>query len=136
MTAAAVVTGIGVVAPTGVGIREFWTRTVAGRSALTVVPGLDRADAAVAGRVDFAAVSAAVPARLVAQTDRWTQLGLAAAQWALDDARLDPGELADYELGVVTASCSGGNEFGQREMQKLWGHGPKHVGDYQSIAWF
>jgi len=72
----------------------------------------------------------------MAQTDRWTQLALAAAQWALDDARLDPGSLNDYELGVVTASSSGGNEFGQREMQKLWGHGPKHVGAYQSIAWF
>lgn len=136
MTEAAVVTGIGVVAPTGVGIREFWAQTVAGRSALAVAPGLDRAGTAVAGQVDFAAVAAAVPTRLSAQTDRWTQMGLAAAQWALDDARLDPGELADYELGVVTASCSGGNEFGQREMQKLWGQGPKHVGAYQSIAWF
>ncbi len=132
----AVVTGIGVVAPTGVGIDDYWARTVAGDSALAVVPGLDREDATVAGRVDFDAVSPTVPARLVVQTDRWTQLGLAAVQGALDDARLDPGGLADYELGVVTGSSSGGNEFGQREMQKLWGNGPKHVGAYQSIAWF
>jgi act minimal PKS chain-length factor (CLF/KS beta) len=136
MRDAAVVTGIGVAAPTGTGIREFWTQTVAGRSALSVVPGLDRTDATLAGRVDFAAVSAAVPTRLMVQTDRWTQLALATAQWALDDARLDPGSLDDYDLGVVIASCSGGNEFGQREMQKLWGQGPKHVSAYQSIAWF
>lgn len=136
MTGTAVVTGIGVVAPTGVGTGEFWERTLSGRNALTIVAGLDPDDRTIAGRVDFAAVTAAVPARIAVQTDRWTQLGLAAAQWALDDAHLDPGELGDYGLGVVTASSSGGNEFGQREMQKLWGHGPKHVGAYQSIAWF
>jgi act minimal PKS chain-length factor (CLF/KS beta) len=136
MMETAVVTGIGVVAPTGVGTDEFWARTVAGQNALTTVAGLAPNDATIAGRVDFTAVAAAVPARIAVQTDRWTQLGLAAAQWALDDASLDPAELADYELGVVTASSSGGNEFGQREMQKLWGRGPKHVGAYQSIAWF
>ena len=37
MTATAVVTGIGIVAPTGVGAREYWARTVAGHSALAVV---------------------------------------------------------------------------------------------------
>jgi len=136
MTDAAVVTGIGVIAPTGAGIGAFWARTLAGDCALAAEPGLDRADAAVVGRADVAAVSAAVPPQLMVQTDRWTQLALAAAQWALDDARLDPASLGDYELGVVTASASGGNECGQREMQKLWGQGPRHVGAYQSIAWF
>jgi minimal PKS chain-length factor (CLF/KS beta) len=39
-------------------------------------------------------------------------------------------------MSVVTASSSGGNEFGQREIQSLWGKGPRFVGAYQSIAWF
>jgi len=37
---------------------------------------------------------------------------------------------------AITASSSGGNEFGQKEIQALWGRGPKYVGAYQSIAWF
>jgi minimal PKS chain-length factor (CLF/KS beta) len=37
---------------------------------------------------------------------------------------------------VVTAAGSGGGEFGQRELQRLWGDGPRFVGPYQSIAWF
>ncbi|WP_345154008.1 hypothetical protein [Nonomuraea rubra] len=37
---------------------------------------------------------------------------------------------------MVTASSSGGVEFGQREIQELWSKGPRHVGAYQSIAWF
>jgi act minimal PKS chain-length factor (CLF/KS beta) len=42
----------------------------------------------------------------------------------------------EYEMGVVTASSSGGTEFGQREIERLWSRGPQHVGAYQSIAWF
>ena len=37
---------------------------------------------------------------------------------------------------VITASSSGGNEFGQKEIENLWGKGPGFVGAYQSIAWF
>ncbi len=39
-------------------------------------------------------------------------------------------------MSVITASSSGGNEFGQSEIQALWGKGPEFVGAYQSIAWF
>jgi act minimal PKS chain-length factor (CLF/KS beta) len=132
----AVFTGVGVVAPTGIGIDRYWAETLAGRVGLALVPGPAPDSAIVAGAIDFAAAPPAVPARIAVQTDRWTQFGLVASQDALADARLDPAELADYELGVVTGSSSGGNEFGQHEMQKLWGHGPDQVSTYQSIAWF
>ena len=39
-------------------------------------------------------------------------------------------------MSVITASSSGGNDFGQHEIQNLWGKGPGFVGAYQSIAWF
>ena len=55
---------------------------------------------------------------------------------ALDDAGFDPPEHDPYRMSVITASSSGGNEFGQKEIQNLWGKGPGFVGAYQSIAWF
>ena len=63
-------------------------------------------------------------------------MALAAAQAALDDAQFDPSEHDPYSMSVITASSSGGNEFGQREIQALWKKGPVFVGAYQSIAWF
>jgi minimal PKS chain-length factor (CLF/KS beta) len=36
----------------------------------------------------------------------------------------------------VLASSSGGNVFGQRELQRLWSDPARTVGAYQSIAWF
>ncbi len=55
---------------------------------------------------------------------------------ALEDARFDPAEFDEWSTRAITASSSGGNEFGQKEIQALWGKGPKFVGAYQSIAWF
>ena len=74
--------------------------------------------------------------RLIVQTDRWTRMALAATQLALDDASFDPEGKDPYRMSVITASGSGGNEFGQKEIQNLWGKGPIFVGAYQSIAWF
>jgi minimal PKS chain-length factor (CLF/KS beta) len=39
-------------------------------------------------------------------------------------------------MAVVTASSSGGTEFGQHEMERLYQNGSSWVGAYQSIAWF
>jgi minimal PKS chain-length factor (CLF/KS beta) len=132
------VTGIGVMAPNGIGAEDFWTATLAGKSGIERLPYLDpqRYTATLAGTISDFVPSDRVPGRLVVQTDRWTQFGLAAADMALTDAGVDPAGLDEYEFGVVTASASGGNEFGQREIQKLWANGPQHVGAYQSIAWF
>ena len=63
-------------------------------------------------------------------------MSLAAAQMALDDAKYDPAAHDPYATSVVLASGSGGNEFGQREIQALWSQGRQAVTAYQSIAWF
>ncbi|MCO1580345.1 ketosynthase chain-length factor [Crossiella sp. SN42] len=128
MTGRAVITGLGVVAPNGIGVEAYWAATLAGKS------GIDHGVRA--GVVPEFAAADHLPSRLLVQTDRWTQFGLAAAELALADAALDPATLPEYEFGVVTGSSSGGNEFGQREIAKLWTGGPEHVGVYQSIAWF
>ena len=91
-----------------------------------------------AGEVhDFVATDY-LPTRLTFQTDRWTQFALCAADLALRDAGLDPPQDSydEYEMAVVTASSSAGNEFGQRELGSLWSRGPQHVTAFQSIAWF
>lgn len=132
------VTGIGVTAPNGVGTEAYWAATVNGKSGISRITHLDpeRYPARVAGVVQEFEAAEHVPGRMIVQTDHWTHLGLAATAMALADAGIDPADLPEYEMAVVTASSSGGNEFGQREIEKLWSKGPEHVGAYQSIAWF
>jgi minimal PKS chain-length factor (CLF/KS beta) len=55
---------------------------------------------------------------------------------ALTDAGYRPGDFDPYDTSVFLASGSGGNEFGQQEIEALWTRGPGAVGAYQSIAWF
>lgn len=135
---APVVTGLGVVAPTGLGAEAHWAAVLAGKTAIGRISRFDPSTYPVrlAGEVPDFVAKEQVPSRLIQQTDRWTHLGLAAAEAAIADADVTPSELPEYELAVVTASSSGGTEFGQKEMESLYQHSPDWVGAYQSIAWF
>ncbi|WP_329439816.1 ketosynthase chain-length factor [Streptomyces sp. NBC_01426] len=137
---ASVITGIGVVAPNGIGIEAFWKATQAGDSVLDRVSrqGCEHLPLRIAGEVRGFDPGTLVEDRFLVQTDRFSHYALGAADLALEDARLAQADYADdaFSVGVVTAAGSGGGEFGQRELQRLWGQGPRYVGPYQSIAWF
>jgi minimal PKS chain-length factor (CLF/KS beta) len=134
----AFVTGLGVVAPNGLGTDEFWSATLAGRSALGPLTRFDPESYPVrlAGEIRGFEPARYLAARLLPQTDHMTRLALVAADWALSDAGLDPAALPEYAAGVVTASASGGFDFGHRELEKLWSKGSEYVSAYQSFAWF
>ncbi|HEY5836063.1 ketosynthase chain-length factor [Streptomyces sp.] len=138
MSTSVVVTGVGVTAPNGLGTEEFWAATRDGRSGIGPVKRFDAEGypAKLAGEVPgFVAVDH-LPGRLIPQTDHMTRLALVAADWALEDAGVTPDEWEQFDMGVVTASSSGGFEFGGNELQKLWSKGGQYVSAYQSFAWF
>lgn len=133
-----VVTGLGVVAPNGVGTDAFWKAVQQGVSVLGPVTRDGCADLPlrVAGEVGAFDPAGALESRYLVQTDLFTHFAMAAADLALEDARLATDPQSPFAIGVVTAAGSGGGGFGQAELQQLWGQGPKFVGPYQSIAWF
>ncbi|MFE9044922.1 ketosynthase chain-length factor [Streptomyces sp. NPDC012421] len=133
------VTGIGVIAPDGLCVDEYWKSVREGLGVLDRVTreGCEHLPLKVAGEVRGFEASDLIEERFLVQTDRFSHYAMAAAQLALDDAGVVHGVPEDpFSIGVVTAAGSGGGEFGQRELQKLWGQGSKFVGPYQSIAWF
>ncbi|MET9463921.1 beta-ketoacyl synthase N-terminal-like domain-containing protein [Streptomyces sp. NPDC006544] len=140
MSARTVITGIGVVAPNGIGADAFWKATQSGTSVLGRITreGCEHLPLRIAGEVRGFDAASVVEERFLVQTDRYTHHALAAADLALEDARLGRADYEDdpFSVGVVTAAGSGGGEFGQRELQHLWEQGPRYVGPYQSIAWF
>ncbi|MFB7355173.1 ketosynthase chain-length factor [Streptomyces gardneri] len=135
----AVVTGIGVIAPNGLRADAYWKSVREGLGVLDRITreGCGDLPLKVAGEVRGFDASDLIEDKFLVQTDRFSHYAMAAAQLALDDAGLARENPAEpFEIGVVTAAGSGGGEFGQRELQKLWGQGSKFVGPYQSIAWF
>lgn len=135
---APVFTGLGVVAPTGIGAKQFRQHTLGGERAIGPVTRFDAGSypVRVAGEVEGFAGEDHLSRRLLPQTDRMTQMALTAADEALAESGLDAETVDPYDVGVVTASTAGGFEFGQNELAKLWREGGKHVSAYQSFAWF
>lgn len=138
MSAASVVTGIGITAPNGLGLEDYWRATSAGISGLGPVTLFDpsRYPSRLAGEVPGFDADRLLPSRLLPQTDRMTRLALVAAEHALLDAHVQPDPAAAYERGVITASSAGGFEFGQRELERFFGQGTEFMGAYMSFAWF
>lgn len=140
----AVVTGIGVAAPNGLGTEAWWQATLRGESGIGPVTDYDasRYPSRLIGAIDGFDAAEHIPGRLLPQTDRVTRLALVAGAEALADAGADPAELAgqegygDYALGVVTSNATGGFGFTHREIRKLWTEGPQKVSVYESFAWF
>jgi act minimal PKS chain-length factor (CLF/KS beta) len=135
---AAVVTGIGVAAPNGLGKDKFWGATLRGESGIGTVRRFDvsRYPSRLGGEIGDFEPTDYLAGRLIPQTDRMTQIALAASDWALADAGVEPGTYDTAEMGVATSGASGGLEYGQRELDHLWGTGPETVSVYMSFAWF
>ena len=111
MSNATVVTGIGVVAPNGLGTEDYWKATLAGESAASArspgsTPrGIRRGWPA---RCRASTPRSTSPAGCMPQTDHMTRLALAAADWALADAGVDTGALARVRHGRGHGQPSGG----------------------------
>ncbi|MGW6582582.1 ketosynthase chain-length factor [Streptomyces globisporus] len=138
MNARVVITGIGLATPHGLGLDDYWSATRVGKNAIGRVTRFDasRYPAKLAGEIQDFTARDHLPGRLIPQTDRMTQLALVAADHAFADAGVEPGTMPEFDMGVVTASTSGGFEFGQNELKKLWSQGSHYVSAYQSFAWF
>ena len=134
----AVITGLGVIAPSGNDADRHWKALFDETTKIGRISLFDPSSYPVtlAGEVRDFDPDEHVASRLKVATDRWTWHGLAASQQALDDSGVDLSTMDPYDAAVALASSSGGNEFGQGELQQLWATADGAVSVYQSIAWF
>jgi 3-oxoacyl-(acyl-carrier-protein) synthase len=131
-----VITGLGAVAPNGIGIEAFWRATRDGHSGIKPISRFPTSDVPiwVAGEVrDFAAEDV-IDRKLANRTDRTTHFALAAIQQALDDARLVPGQEDPRRIGAVIANTQGGLAYVMNQTAALYGRGPRAISAYTAIA--
>jgi 3-oxoacyl-[acyl-carrier-protein] synthase II len=127
-----VVTGVGVVTPIGNGKEGFWDGLMSGRSGAGPITQFDASQLPVqiACEVDDFEPSKWVDPREVGRTDRFTQMAVAAASMAMEDAGL--GELAEAaeRVGVIVGSGIGGLQTIEREHSNFQRGGPRRVSPF------
>src|ERR1043166_9480388 len=112
-----VLTGVGLVAPLGIGTQENWDALLAGTSGIGPITRFDasRHSARIAGEVKGLDPLRFVDKKDVKKMDVFIQFALAASQFAVDDAQLSiTPEIADM-VGVFIASGIGGFQTIERE---------------------
>ncbi|HEV2810617.1 MAG TPA: beta-ketoacyl-[acyl-carrier-protein] synthase family protein [Acidimicrobiales bacterium] len=113
------VTGIGVLAPCGSGVEEFWR-------GLRTEPG-PRSQPL---RIDDFDPSPWLGPKEARRLDRFTQLAVAAASMALDDAALAGHQVEPARAGVLVATGVGGLASYDEQLRVLEERGPKRVSPF------
>jgi 3-oxoacyl-[acyl-carrier-protein] synthase II len=128
----AVVTGIGLVGPTGSGHVRFWEMILQGQSAIRPIQRFDASSfgCRVAGEVPEAVLLELVESRKQRMAPRVSQLALAATHLALDDAGLDPDRIDSTALSVVIGTALAGWSDGEIQTAILLERGARRVNPF------
>jgi len=105
-----VVTGMGIVAPVGIGLEAAWSDIVAGKSGITAITRFDASTfpSRIAGEVKEFDVSKWLSAKEARRYDTFIHYGLVAAMEAIRDAGLDDYTGDKERAGVCIGSGIGG----------------------------
>jgi 3-oxoacyl-[acyl-carrier-protein] synthase II len=105
-----VVTGIGVITPSGIKLQSFWDSLMAGKSPIGPITMMDTSDQTckIAGQVNDFVAENYMEKKEARRMDRYTQLAMAAAREAYEDSGLTRDNVDPDRFGVVVSSAAGG----------------------------
>src|SRR2546427_10014959 len=123
-----VVTGVGAVTPVGLDAPSTWAAMLEGQSGVGKVTLFDASEfpVQIAGEVKGFDATGRIEPKELRRMDRYTQLGLVAAQEAFADAGLARNGLLD-EVGVIFGSAAGGRGVFLEHQRILQERGFKRV---------
>lgn len=132
------VTGIGVVAPSGIGKRPFWANIKAGRSFIKEITRFDASNypSHIAGQIDDLDAYTHVPERLLKKIDAFSHMALIASELSLVDAGIDIKKENPNLVGIFLGNAIGGWLYAETELRDLYREGREGVSPYMASAWF
>ena len=127
-----VVTGIGAVTPLGNTAQEFWEGLVAGRSGITPMTLCDPSafPCQIAGEVKGFDPGAYINPREARRMARFSQLALASAQMAIEDAGLDIEKEDQERIGVLLGTGIGSLPTTQETCQDMLSKGGMKINPF------
>jgi 3-oxoacyl-[acyl-carrier-protein] synthase II len=127
-----VVTGVGLVSPVGIGTEANWEALCAGQSGIGPITRFDPThfSARIAGEVKGFDPLQFVDKKDVKKMDVFIQLAIAAADFAMSDAKLKVAPECATRTGVFIASGIGGFSTIEREHKALIEGGPRRISPF------
>ncbi len=130
-------TGIGIVAPPGIGKEIFWQNIKQGKSFISPITRFDPSlyPSQVAGQIEDLDTSY-LSFRLLKKIDKFSVMALVATEHALKDALIDLAKEDPYNIGVFLGNALGGWLYAETELRHLYVEGRQGVSPYLASAWF
>jgi len=132
------ITGLGIVAPSGIGRRQFWANIKSGRSFIKKITRFDasRYPSHIAGQIDDLEKYSHVSERLLKKIDAFSHMTLIASELALQDAGIDIKKEDPNLIGIFLGNAIGGWLYAETELRDLYIEGRDGVSPYMASAWF
>jgi 3-oxoacyl-(acyl-carrier-protein) synthase len=133
-----VVTGIGVVNPSGMGADNFWENVTNGQVSIDNITRFNTKNnpIKIAAQINDFKVSDYIPKRIIGKTDLFTHYALAAVDMSLLDSNLDITQEDEYKCGIFFGNNSGGWDISERGYYEMYNEGEEYVNPWQATAWF
>jgi 3-oxoacyl-[acyl-carrier-protein] synthase II len=128
-----VVTGLGAITNVGTDVPTMWRSLVEGRSGIVAITAFDQDDrwpVRIAGEVRDWEPTSVIDSRDLKRMDRFSAMGVAAAQEAADDCGFDFTTGDQTRYGVVIGSGIGGIATIEAGMERLYKGGPRKIGPF------
>jgi 3-oxoacyl-[acyl-carrier-protein] synthase II len=122
-----VITGLGVVACNGIGKDKFWQANAEGRNGISKVTSFntDTFDTKIAGEIRDFDPCQYMPADLAKRVDKFVHFGIACADMAIKDSRLDWSSQDKQRIGVIIGSGLGGMMFHEEQIVAHFSEPPR-----------
>jgi 3-oxoacyl-[acyl-carrier-protein] synthase II len=132
-----VVTGMGVVAPNGIGVDAFWDALINGVSGIREITQFDASSfpSRIAGEIKDFDASDYMDAKIVRRTAKFAHFAVASAMMAVADARMEKEVMSNRRAGIYMGSVTGGMDVSEKEQVRLREKGIHGVSPFTSAAY-
>lgn len=132
------ITGLGVISPSGIDKRKFWSNVVHGRSAVEKIERFDASlyPSRVAGHVQELEAYSNVSSRLLKKIDLFSHMAMVASEMCLEDAKIQLSDENLKRVGIFMGNALGGWLYAETELRDMYIEGREGVSPFMASAWF
>jgi 3-oxoacyl-[acyl-carrier-protein] synthase II len=132
------ITGLGIISPSGIDKRTFWSNITHGRSAVKKIERFDASlyGSRIAGHVEELEAYSNVSSRLLKKIDLFSHMALVASELCLADAKISMEQEDLKRVGIFMGNAIGGWLYAETELRDMYIEGREGVSPFMASAWF